>query len=321
MYSDRPADINGVESKANLVKKSTESSAEPSREHSVPSVEPVNISPENKQPEDSPKSAYHSYYVFPRSRGNSKNSPNLFWHEMNLKNLASSSRGRSLSPDLGKTPRLQDREESSSLPISSILVKTASTKRNPDEQQKIKITSKPLLSRDKVDKALQTLKQSSKLSATASKSPRMGVTKPIKLGRSESAVSHAKVKSETTLAKVKFDLELQKATEKPPKKVYRKIEDELVECGPSGKQCDLTRDTPQFHYHVVVAIDFGTTFSGYAFSFCHDPENIHIMRKWEGKKLWLPPYLNVYYICWSFAKRPKRSFCCCLVFKLSRARI
>lgn len=29
---------------------------------------------------------------------------------------------------------------------------------------------------------------------------------------------------------------------------------------------------------VVVAIDFGTTSSGYAFSFCSDPEAIHMMR-------------------------------------------
>ena len=42
------------------------------------------------------------------------------------------------------------------------------------------------------------------------------------------------------------------------------------------------KDTPQFQFSVVVAIDFGTTFSGYAYSFTHDPENIHIMRKWEG---------------------------------------
>ena len=33
---------------------------------------------------------------------------------------------------------------------------------------------------------------------------------------------------------------------------------------------------------VVVAIDFGTTYSGYAFSFLEDPDNIHMMRKWEG---------------------------------------
>ena len=26
----------------------------------------------------------------------------------------------------------------------------------------------------------------------------------------------------------------------------------------------------------------GTTFSGYAYSFTADPDNIHIMRKWEG---------------------------------------
>ena len=43
-------------------------------------------------------------------------------------------------------------------------------------------------------------------------------------------------------------------------------------------------DTPQFQFGVVVAIDFGTTFSGYAYSFTHDPENIHIMRKWEGNE-------------------------------------
>uniref|UniRef100_A0A8B9T5I0 Heat shock 70 kDa protein 12B n=1 Tax=Anas platyrhynchos TaxID=8839 RepID=A0A8B9T5I0_ANAPL len=35
-------------------------------------------------------------------------------------------------------------------------------------------------------------------------------------------------------------------------------------------------------FAVVVAIDFGTTSSGYAFSFCSDPEAIHMMRKWEG---------------------------------------
>ena len=33
---------------------------------------------------------------------------------------------------------------------------------------------------------------------------------------------------------------------------------------------------------VVVAIDFGTAFSGYAFSFTRDPDSIHMMRKWEG---------------------------------------
>ena len=35
-------------------------------------------------------------------------------------------------------------------------------------------------------------------------------------------------------------------------------------------------------HFVVAAIDFGTTYSGYAFSFTRDPESIHIMRKWEG---------------------------------------
>ncbi|ESN95006.1 hypothetical protein HELRODRAFT_102816 [Helobdella robusta] len=35
-------------------------------------------------------------------------------------------------------------------------------------------------------------------------------------------------------------------------------------------------------FFVIVAIDFGTTYSGYAFSFVKDPESLHIMRKWEG---------------------------------------
>ncbi|XP_077638670.1 heat shock 70 kDa protein 12B [Lonchura striata] len=41
-----------------------------------------------------------------------------------------------------------------------------------------------------------------------------------------------------------------------------------------------SKQTPSFS--VVVAIDFGTTSSGYAFSFTSDPEAIHMMRKWEG---------------------------------------
>ncbi|CAL8241685.1 unnamed protein product [Merluccius merluccius] len=35
-------------------------------------------------------------------------------------------------------------------------------------------------------------------------------------------------------------------------------------------------------FKVVVAIDFGTTSSGYAFSFTQDPEAIHMMKRWEG---------------------------------------
>jgi len=37
----------------------------------------------------------------------------------------------------------------------------------------------------------------------------------------------------------------------------------------------------QRHF-VVVAIDFGTTYSGYAFSFVRDPDSVHMMRRWEG---------------------------------------
>ncbi|XP_073412672.1 heat shock 70 kDa protein 12A [Dendrobates tinctorius] len=35
-------------------------------------------------------------------------------------------------------------------------------------------------------------------------------------------------------------------------------------------------------FSVVVAVDFGTTSSGYAFAFSKEPECIHIMRRWEG---------------------------------------
>ena len=42
-----------------------------------------------------------------------------------------------------------------------------------------------------------------------------------------------------------------------------------------------TSNSHESHF-VVAAIDFGTTYSGYAFSFIRDPDSIHMMRKWEG---------------------------------------
>ncbi|ELT91702.1 hypothetical protein CAPTEDRAFT_166803 [Capitella teleta] len=48
----------------------------------------------------------------------------------------------------------------------------------------------------------------------------------------------------------------------------------------SGTSSDPARAQPG--HFVIVAIDFGTTFSGYAFSFTRDPDSIHMMRKWEG---------------------------------------
>uniref|UniRef100_A0A8C4RR44 Heat shock protein 12B n=1 Tax=Erpetoichthys calabaricus TaxID=27687 RepID=A0A8C4RR44_ERPCA len=44
----------------------------------------------------------------------------------------------------------------------------------------------------------------------------------------------------------------------------------------------ITRPRSSRPFSVVVAIDFGTTSSGYAFSFTQDPEAIHMMRRWEG---------------------------------------
>jgi len=38
----------------------------------------------------------------------------------------------------------------------------------------------------------------------------------------------------------------------------------------------------QERHFIVVAIDFGTTYSGYAFAFVRDPGAVHMMRRWEG---------------------------------------
>ncbi|XP_062849355.1 heat shock 70 kDa protein 12B [Trichomycterus rosablanca] len=63
---------------------------------------------------------------------------------------------------------------------------------------------------------------------------------------------------------------------------------------PSRNDCSIAPVTPSSSprtevrpriacpFSVVVAIDFGTTSSGYAFSFTEDPEVIHMMRRWEG---------------------------------------
>lgn len=63
--------------------------------------------------------------------------------------------------------------------------------------------------------------------------------------------------------------------------------------GGSRAELDVSRDITnhttgvphplQYQHFVVVAIDIGTTYSGYAFCFTRDPDsNIHMMRKWEG---------------------------------------
>uniref|UniRef100_A0A8C6Z7G6 Heat shock protein family A (Hsp70) member 12B n=1 Tax=Nothoprocta perdicaria TaxID=30464 RepID=A0A8C6Z7G6_NOTPE len=51
---------------------------------------------------------------------------------------------------------------------------------------------------------------------------------------------------------------------------------------PSPSPRSEARAAPAASFAVVVAIDFGTTSSGYAFSFRSDPEAIHMMRRWEG---------------------------------------
>ncbi|XP_038070790.1 uncharacterized protein LOC119739788 [Patiria miniata] len=51
----------------------------------------------------------------------------------------------------------------------------------------------------------------------------------------------------------------------------------------SSPATPLAPSAPSPHpFKVVVAIDFGTTFSGYAYSYRRDPDDVQIMRKWEG---------------------------------------
>ena len=54
-----------------------------------------------------------------------------------------------------------------------------------------------------------------------------------------------------------------------------------LHCSANGRSISGSSSPSDKHF-VVAAIDFGTTYSGYAFSFTRDPDSIHMMRKWEG---------------------------------------
>ncbi|XP_023659305.1 heat shock 70 kDa protein 12A isoform X2 [Paramormyrops kingsleyae] len=57
----------------------------------------------------------------------------------------------------------------------------------------------------------------------------------------------------------------------------------ITPLSPSHSSKDADSSEPSApSFVVVVAIDFGTTSSGYAYSFTKEPECIHIMRRWEG---------------------------------------
>ncbi|XP_054721285.1 uncharacterized protein LOC129231062 [Uloborus diversus] len=61
------------------------------------------------------------------------------------------------------------------------------------------------------------------------------------------------------------------------------VAQDVVACSRTSP-CSVDSGTSSHNqgYFVVVAIDFGTTYSGYAFSFTRDPDNIHMMKKWDG---------------------------------------
>lgn len=56
----------------------------------------------------------------------------------------------------------------------------------------------------------------------------------------------------------------------------------ITPLSPSHTQDDSDQVPSGPSYVVVVAIDFGTTSSGYAYAFTKEPECIHTMRRWEG---------------------------------------
>ncbi|XP_075902294.1 heat shock 70 kDa protein 12A isoform X2 [Nelusetta ayraudi] len=56
----------------------------------------------------------------------------------------------------------------------------------------------------------------------------------------------------------------------------------ITPLSPSHSQNDNDQLQSQRSFVVVVAIDFGTTSSGYAYAFSKEPECIHTMRRWEG---------------------------------------
>ncbi|XP_062584704.1 uncharacterized protein LOC134246362 isoform X2 [Saccostrea cucullata] len=71
-----------------------------------------------------------------------------------------------------------------------------------------------------------------------------------------------------------------------PRSINREIHQvlETLDNAILGVSADTTEQETVKHrgHHVVVAIDFGTTYSGYAYSFTRDPSHVHLMRKWEG---------------------------------------
>nr|AGO01991.1 heat shock 70kDa protein 12a [Monopterus albus] len=56
----------------------------------------------------------------------------------------------------------------------------------------------------------------------------------------------------------------------------------ITPLSPSHIQNDTDQVRSEPSFVVVVAIDFGTTSSGYAYAFTKEPECIHTMRRWEG---------------------------------------
>ncbi|KAH9518497.1 Heat shock 70 kDa protein 12A [Bulinus truncatus] len=137
-------------------------------------------------------------------------------------------------------------------------------------------------------------------------------TKPLDTGTSTEKVESASPKSQKASKISKFLNELRSPTKKEPEVNFDNIlgsdqrfdgqyhrEDDVTHGLPDSQSPSLksvtqveyeeTSNDPQNvisepRHFVVVAIDVGTTHSGYAFSFVRDPGSVYMMRRWSGEE-------------------------------------
>ncbi|TRY76832.1 hypothetical protein TCAL_12998 [Tigriopus californicus] len=130
--------------------------------------------------------------------------------------------------------------------------------------------------REKIDQALATLKSS-----------------PLANQNSSISTNHRPAYSNRTCEGIRSSDNVSSMVQSSPKTERRSEKErltsfmtpvpmEMVQNEGERQTTNVLNDTPQYSHYVVVAIDFGTTYSGYAFSFTHDTDTVHIMRKWEG---------------------------------------
>ncbi|GFN80429.1 heat shock 70 kda protein 12a, partial [Plakobranchus ocellatus] len=116
---------------------------------------------------------------------------------------------------------------------------------------------------------------------------------PRKSGSQKSGRLHKLLPSIRSPSAKEADKKFDKLQDKPPKfdGQYHREDDISHDVDDDGKPEMYTssprQDQPEYsepRHFVVVAIDFGTTHSGYAFSFTRDPSSVYMMRRWAGEE-------------------------------------